>query len=413
MDNEQNLLNIKPNKKGKGFIITILVLIILGLVGYLVYDKVIKNSIIDKNKEKEENNTTEKQDNKPEEEKEYTNLNSELKNVLTFNISKVVSASSKLVAVTKDGKEILLADLTEYNAGVSYDFYNDKIYLYLHKRTVGKQENGVVTIQPVDNIYLAYIDLNKGNGNYKINIIREINNGNSPESIAATSDALYIVSSADMVVKKYSLTDNKFEDTNILGKDKIVRLYSTKDGSDYLVYNIGWDLYLLDTSTNESKLIENNGNLAFVYNGKIVYFKYGTTGYTKVTYYDYDIATGEKEILSPEVGFGFASVETENIMPYKDGYIYFTDYKVMSYNKGDYKELLDYKGAGFKYGPTLRGRVSEDVIYLGLMSAFMEEKPDPALLRLKTMDLENKNVEETSLNYDYRYTKYYEQKNKK
>jgi hypothetical protein len=85
----------------------------------------------------------------------------------------------------------------------------------------------------------------------------------------------------------------------------------------------------------------------------------------------------------------------------------------MSYNKGDYKELLDYKGAGFKYGPTLRGRVSEDVIYLGLMSAFMEEKPDPALLRLKTMDLENKNVEETSLNYDYRYTKYYEQKNKK
>jgi len=398
MDNEQNLLNIKSNKKGKNFIIIILVLIILGLVGYLVYDKVIKNSLVDKNK--------------VEEEKEYTNLNSELKNVLTFNISKDVAANSKLVAVTKDGKEILLADLTEYNGGDSYDFYNDKIYLYLHKRTIGKQENGVTIIQPVDDIYLAYIDLNKGNGNYKINIIREIDDDGSIENIAATSDALYIVSSEDMIVKKYSLTDNTFKDTNIIGKDMIVNLASTKDGSDYLIYNIGWDLYLLDTSTNESKLIEKNGNLAFVYNGKIVYFKYGTTGYAKVTYYDYDITTGEKEILSPEVGFGIASIDTENIMPYNDDYIYFTDYKVMSYNKGDYKELLDYKDAGFKYFPTIRGRVSEGVIYLGFLRGLTEEKPDSDALKMKTMDLENKNVEDAPLDYDYRYTKYYEQKMK-
>lgn len=398
MDNEQNLLNIKSNKKGKKIIITVLVLIILGLVGYFVYDKVIKNSDIDKNKE--------------EEETEYTNLNPELKNVLTFNISKDVSANSKLVAVTKDGKEILLADLTEYNACASYDFYNDKIYLYLHKRTIGKQVNGVTIIQPVDDIYLAYIDLNKGNGNYKINIIREIKDDGSIENIAATSDALYFVSSEDMIVKKYSLTDNKFEDTNIIGKDMIVKLDSTKDGSDYLVYNIGWDLYLLDTSTNETKLVENNCILSFVYNGKIVYFKYGKTGYAKVTYYDYDITTGEKEILSPEVGFGIASIDTENIMPYKDDYIYFTDYKVMSYNKGDYKELLDYKDAGFKYFPTIRGRVSEGVIYLGFLRGLTEEKPDSDALKMKTMDLENKNVEDAPLDYDYRYTKYYEQKMK-
>lgn len=398
MDNEQNLLNIKPNKKGKIFIITISVLIILGLVGYFVYDKVIKNSDIDKNKE--------------EEETEYTNLNPELKNVLTFNISKDVAANSKLVAVTKDGKEILLADLTEYNASASYDFYNDKIYLYLHKRTIGKQVNGVTIIQPVDDIYLAYIDLNKGNGNYKINIIREIDDDGSIENIAATSDALYFVSSEDMIVKKYSLTDNKFEDTNIIGKDMIVKLDSTKDGSDYLVYNIGWDLYLLDTSTNETKLVENNCILSFVYNGKIVYFKYGKIGYSKVTYYDYDITTGEKEILSPEVGFGIASIDTENIMPYNDDYIYYTDYKVMSYNKGDYKELLDYKSAGFKYFPTIRGRVSEGVIYLGFLRGLTEEKPDSDALKMKTMDLENKNVEDAPLDYDYRYTKYYEQKMK-
>lgn len=398
MDNEQNLLNIKSNKKGKKIVITILVLIILGLVGYFVYDKVIKNSDIDKNKE--------------EEETEYTNLNPELKNVLTFNISRDVAANSKLVAVTKDGKEILLADLTEYNAGANYDFYNDKIYLYLHKRTIGKQVNGVTIIQPVDDIYLAYIDLNKGNGNYKINIIREIDDDGSIENIAATSDALYFVSSEDMIVKKYSLTDNKFEDTNIIGKDMIVNLASTKDGSDYLVYNIGWDLYLLDTSTNETKLVENNCILSFVYNGKIVYFKYGKTGYAKVTYYDYDITTGEKEILSPEVGFGIASIDTENIMPYNDDYIYYTDYKVMSYNKGDYKELLDYKDAGFKYFPTIRGRVSEGVIYLGFLRGLTEEKPDSDALKMKTMDLENKNVEDAPLDYDYRYTKYYEQKMK-
>lgn len=398
MDNEQNLLNIKSNKKGKKIVITILVLIILGLVGYFVYDKVIKNSDIDKNKE--------------EEETEYTYLNPELKNVLTFNISKDVAANSKLVAVTKDGKEILLADLTEYNAGASYDFYDDKIYLYLHKRTIGQQVNGVTIIQPVDDIYLAYIDLNKGNGNYKINIIREIKDDGSIENIAATSDALYIVSSEDMIVKKYSLTDNTFRDTNIVGKDMIVNLASTKDGSDYLVYNIGWDLYLLDTSTNETKLIENNGILSFIYNGKIVYFKYGKTGYSKVTYYDYDITTGEKEILSPEVGFGIASIDTENIMPYKDDYIYFTDYKVMSYNKGDYKELLDYKDAGFKYFPTIRGRVSEGVIYLGFLRDLTEEKPDSDALKMKTMDLENKNVEDAPIDYDYRYTKYYEQKMK-
>lgn len=411
MDSEQKLLDNKSNKKGKKIIITILVLIILGLVGYLVYDKVIKNSIIDNNKEKEENNTTGKQNNESEEEKEYTNLNSELKNVLTFNISKDVAANSKLVAVTKDGKEILLADLTEYNAGASYDYYNDKIYLYLHKRTIGKQENGVTIIQPVDDIYLAYIDLNKGNGNYKINIIREINDDGSIENIAATSDALYIVSSEDMIVKKYSLTDNTFKDTNIIGKDMIVNLASTKDVSDYLVYNIGWDLYLLDTSTNETKLIENNGVLSFVYNGKIVYFKYGKTGYAKVTYYDYDITTGEKEILSPEVGFGIASIDTVNIMPYKDDYIYFTDYKVMSYNKGDYKELLDYSDAGFKYGASRRGRVSEELIYLGFIGALIEQNPDTDALGTKTVNLENINVEETSIDYDYRYTKYYEQKN--
>lgn len=411
MDNEQNILNVKHNKKGKNFIMTILVLIILGLVGYLVYDKVIKNIIIEKNKEKEENNSTEKQDNELEEKTEYTNLNPELKNVLTFNISKDAAASSKLVAVTKDGKEILLADLTEYNAGASYDYYNDKIYLYLYKRTIGKQENGVTIIQPVDDIYLAYIDLNKGNGNYKINIIREIDDDGSIENIAATSDALYIVSSEDMIVKKYSLNDNKFEDTNIIGKDMIVNLASTKDGSDYLVYNIGWDLYLLDTSTNETKLIENNGILSFIYNGKIVYFKYGETGYSKLTYYEYDINTGKKQTLSPEVGFGIASIDTENIMPYKDDYIYFTDYKVMSYNKGNYKELLDYSDAGFKYGASNRGRVSEDVIYLGFDGPFADQKPDPDVLGTKTMNLKNKNVEETSIDYDYRYTKYYEQGN--
>ena len=90
----------------------------------------------------------------------------------------------------------------------------------------------------------------------------------------------------------------------------------------------------------------------------------------KVTYYDYDITTGEKEILSPEVGFGIASIDTENIMPYKDDYIYFTDYKVMSYNKGDYKELLDYSDAGFKYGASRRGRVSEELIYLGRITSY-------------------------------------------
>ncbi len=405
MNNEQKILGSVPKKKGKRYIVIILVLIILGLVGYLVYDKISKNSIIEKNKKKEENNTTEIQKNELEEEKEYTNLNSELRNVLTFNLSYDVGADDKLVAVRKDGKEILLADLSEYNGEVRYDFYNDKIYLYMQKYTAGKQENGIVTVQPVHNTYLAYIDLNKGNGNYKVNIITEINNDNWPESIAATSDELYIVA-ADMAVKKYSLTDKKLEDTNILGKDTMVRLYSTKDGSDYLVYNIGRDLYLLDTSTNESKLIENESNLSFLYNCKIVYYKYVTTGNTELIYYNYDITTGQKKILSPKVSYPNASIGAENIMPYKDGYIYFTVTNVMSYNKGDYKELFDYTEAGYAYTISKSGRVSEDVIYLGFSRVLV----DPNNSKTKTINLKDKSVETASLNYEYKYTKYYEQK---
>lgn len=404
MDTEQNILDSIHKKKGKKNII-ILVLIILGLLGYLVYDKVIKNSTTEKNNEKEDNNTTEKQNNQLEEEKGYTNLNLELKNVLTFNISEVVGAGEKLVAVTKDGKEILIADLYEYNGEVRYDFYNDKIYLYMQKYIAGKQENGIVTVQPVHNTYLAYIDLNKGNGNYKVNIITEINNDNWPESIAATSDELYIVA-ADMAVKKYSLTDNKLEDTNILGKDMMVRLYSTKDGSDYLVYNIGWDLYLLNITTNESKLIEDKGKLSFLYNSKIVYYKYATTGYSKLIYYEYDIKTGPKKILSPEVSYPIASIYAENIMPYNDGYIYFTVTNVMSYNNGDYKELFDYTEAGYAYTISKSGRVSEDVIYLGFSTILV----DPNNSKTRTINLKDKSVEAAFLNYEYMYTKYYEQK---
>ena len=410
MNNEQKILGSVPKKKGKRYIVIILVLIMLGLASYIVYDKVIKKNIVEENKDKEENNTTEIQNNESEEEKEYTNLNPELKNVLTFNLSEVIENRDKLVAVTKDGKEILLADLSEYNGEVRYDFYNGKIYLYMQKYTAGKQENGIVTVQPVHNTYLAYIDLNQGDGNYKVNIITEISSNNSPESIAATSNAIYIVSSADMAVKKYSLTDNKFEDTNIIGKDMILELFSTKDGSDYLVYNIGWDLYLLDTSTNESKIIENKSQLAFIYNGKILYHKSGTAGSGKLIYCEYDIKTGEKKILSPEVGYGSASSDTENIIPYKDGYIYFTESKVMSYNEGNYKELFDYSDIGFIYGASRRGRVCEDVIYLGFAGYLTIQNPVKDALGTKTIGLEDKKVEETSLYYDYRYTKYYEQK---
>ena len=129
-------------------------------------------------------------------------------------------------------------------------------------------------------------------------------------------------------------------------------------------------------------------------------------------YCEYDIKTGVKEILSPEVGYGSASTDTENIMPYNDGYIYFTESKVMSYNKGNYKELFDYSDIGFIYGASRRGRVSEEEIYLGHAGMLMEKNPVQDALGTKTIGLEDKNVKETSVYYDYRYTKYYEQNNK-
>jgi hypothetical protein len=169
-------------------------------------------------------------------------------------------------------------------------------------------------------------------------------------------------------------------------------------------------LYLLDTSTNESKLIDNESGLDFLYNGKIVYHKFGTTGYGNLIYCEYDIATGKKEILSTEVGYGSASISTENIMPYKNGYIYFTENKVMLYNKGNYKELFDYSAIYKPYVAGRRGRVSEGVIYLGFAGALTVQDPVKDALGTKTIRLEDKNVEEASLNYDYHYTKYYEQK---
>jgi hypothetical protein len=97
-------------------------------------------------------------------------------------------------------------------------------------------------------------------------------------------------------------------------------------------------------------------------------------------------------------------------MPYKNGYIYFTENKVMLYNKGNYKELFDYSDIGFIYGASRRGRVSEGVIYLGFAGALTVQDPVKDALGTKTIRLEDKNVEEASLNYDYHYTKYYEQK---
>jgi len=386
-------------------IIAVFVLVIIGGVGYCSY-----KIGVDKGKEDntaiDDNNAISNIDNESnknkwtEREKGYTNLNPELENLLTFN-----AVGDNLIAVTKEGAEIQIADLSEneYDISFRHDFYNDKVYLYVQKFKSGRHENDVIKVQPITEIYLAYIDLNKGDGNYMLEVITKLDSNESPESIAATSDALYIAS-VDMEVKKYSLSSNKFEAINIKGKDSLVKLDSTNIGNEYLTYNIGSDVYILNLSNNESKLIDNRSNVAFIYNGKVIYYKYGQSGYDKLTYYEYNINTDEKNALSNETECGNMCDGLQNIMPYNNDYIYVTTEKIIAYNNGNYKELYD-----FKLSIDILGRISEDMIYFS-HDGPVEDGVDHNKLGTKTMDLKNNKVDTTSKNYSYIYTKYYEQK---
>ena len=142
MDNEQKILGSVPKKKGKRYIVIILVLIILGLMGYYVYDKVIKNTK-DQDNSKEEQEVEESKDDEKTPLDRYGVVNAfgvvekqKFPDDVTMDIVAYTN-DDKIINIYSIDKEFLKNvvskdDIVNLSKNINIDYYENKLYIQLH-----------------------------------------------------------------------------------------------------------------------------------------------------------------------------------------------------------------------------------------------------------------------------------------
>ena len=265
------------------------------------------------------------------------NNNDNQKQSINPNIFSIVTKSdNKIYALTLDGQEIELFDISEYNGGSIYTYSNGKLYLYLNKYT-DKNTNKSM---------LGYIDLTQED--YEFTKLTDLEIKGTPSSIAVADNKIYFISSVYDGIHRYNI------DTKYLS---MARNIEFKEGQIPDLYTISDKLigYAVSSTTNEApsigiinaksktkKEISNNASFEYIYNENIIYTQYEKNDYSKWTYYEYNINDKSSKQISG-LTTSSQSIYESYIVPVDNYYIYVNNNALYKYDNNTSEKILEFK----------------------------------------------------------------------
>lgn len=313
----------QTGKSKKIIIIVVIAVLVVGLAGYFGYSKFIKN------------------DNSDSPNTIKGKINSELENTVSFAIKDY----TKLIAITSDGKEVLLYDSAEGNieyegniisakneyGDFHYDFDATDNMIYMYLISINKEK------------YLASIDLKNGNGNYvpkvitKVELTEEEITGyskyNGEANIVKIGQYIYL---SNKFFFKYDLQNKKMNYMNIVSNGTIFWLLKYNNN---IIYNDEYNIYYLDVSNDQSKLILSNSLPVYAYDNFLAYYYFGyNSGTSKVdvntddSYYLYDITNNKKTKISKYLKNTGSDLEKYFIIPFDNSVYSFDGLDLYKYN---------------------------------------------------------------------------------
>ena len=276
------------------------------------------------------------------------NIDNSLKN--TNFISIATKSNDKIYALTNNGDEIELFDISEYNGGVVYTYSAGKLYLYLYKYTKGEADvNTGKTIQEVfDYNILGYIDLK--NDNYSFTKLTDVDVKGSPSSIAVVNNDIYFTSSAFDGIYKYNIDSKNLsisKDFNLDDK-KGINLYTISNGkigySTAGITNVSPTVGIVDIKSHTKKEISSNANFEYVYNGNIIYTQYeDINNFSKWKYYEYNVSSKSKKQISDSTS-SYTSIYNSFIIPVDNYYIYVNGNSLYKYVDNQSQKIYEFNG---------------------------------------------------------------------
>lgn len=302
---------IKNNKLKniKGLIIAAVILFILGLGGYFIYVNVLNKNI----------------DKKPTDDGTKSNVNEELQNVIQFaylySKQKSDVSTGKLIAIKDTGEQIQIYEWEQ-------SFIYDKLYIV---------SDNIVYISDYDKdnnkYFFGSIDLNKGDGNYKLIKIKEDDIG-SVDFTVINDNIYYILfneqihefnikTKIEKVIKQDNSHPNKVSYIhNILSDENTNSLVYVTQIDDEELYS-GYvksehRIYIYNLNNNKETEVCLECYPEFTHNGKLIY---SLEKDDFNTYYEYDINSKKaKKILNLKY-FG-GSISDRRVIPFNNGYAY-------------------------------------------------------------------------------------------
>lgn len=356
--------------KNKKIIICIIVFLVL-ILGVLLIFKGKDNS----SKGTTNNINNSKKNNSINSNEKQQNINP---NIFTI----VTKSENKIYALTLDGEEIELFDISEYNGGSIYTYINGKLYLYLNKYT-DKNTNKSI---------LGYIDLTKED--YEFTKLTDLEIKGTPSSIAVADNKIYFTSSVYDGIYRYNI------DTKYLSNANNIEF---KEGQIPDLYTISDELigYAVSSTTNESpsigiinaksktkKEISNNASFEYVYNGNIIYTQYEKNDYSKWTYYEYNINDKSSKQIS-DLTTSSQSIYESYIVPVDNYYIYVNKNTLYKYDNNTNEKILEFKESIDNINLISKNKIN--IVYGNIRNNnFKYQTLD--LDNLKLNDAENKNT---------------------
>lgn len=287
--------------------VIILCLLVLGLSGYIIYDKLLSPN----------NNQSKNIDNNPA--NSVINDNN-LRKTALFAIKSEENVGKSLVAIDENGTETVIYNFSNYNRDIMdmqyyYDLETESMYLSIesYEKNNHREENQKWEI--------AKIDLSSNN--YDLKILKEIkvdrNNFDKmfADNITKLGNYLYFSNSQ---LYKMNLDDYNVEKMDVTSNSRSIIVLSYSD--NILIYNIDETIYKYNLVTETKEKIASNAIIEYIYKNELVYED--IKNHDDV-YYSYNLDTNEaKQISEPinrgKLGFSYA-------IPYNKGYLYlsFTD----------------------------------------------------------------------------------------
>ena len=367
-------------KKNKGLVISVifLSLVIVGLGGFIVYDKFLTNKTI---------KSTDNNKNKKEQKKDTIEKSSNIISVATNFEDK------KIYGFKKDGSKIEIMDINEYTDAV-YTYSDGKLYLYLYSYSPGKVnvDTGETIEEFTQRSILGYIEIN--DNNHTFNKLTDIDADTLPGSIAIANNIIYYTYGNDKIFQ-YNIGTKEISASNNFGLSGTIYLYTIS--KDYLGYQVvpdyengGPSMGIIDIKNEKADEIAPYTYLQYILNNKVIYLKYDTPNtYSSWTYYEYNINDKSSKQISESTKHN-QSLYDSYIIPINDYYIYVDENIIYKYINGKREKLYEIDNKYTGYGTQTVNLISENTLHISYGSEY-EAIYKYGNLNLDTLTFENTN----------------------